>query len=132
MRVMIDTNILISALLFPSERMNAIMECIIEKHQLVLSSYVVEELIAVTRRKFPRKVSAMDALLSRLPYELVYTPKEPEQGLFEIRDAKDYPVLYTAIIDDVDVFITGDQDFTDIPLERPEILTPALFFEKYG
>jgi len=132
MRVMIDTNILISALLFPSARMNTLMEIIIEKHQLLLSSYVVEELMQVTRHKFPHKMRAVDALLSRLPYELVYTPKEPMPGLFEIRDEKDYPVLYTAITDDVDVFITGNKDFTDIPLERPEIFTPALFFEKYG
>ena len=54
MRIMLDTNVLISLILFPSERMNAMMEAIFMKHQLVLSSYVVEELKGVVRRKFPR------------------------------------------------------------------------------
>ena len=131
MRVMIDTNIMISALLFPSQQMNTLLYKITTKHQLVLSSYVVDELMQVTRRKFPGKVEAMDQLLSRIPYELVYTPEHPTQGLFEIRDEKDYPVLYSAISEDVDVFITGDKDFDGLDLEKPEILSATQFLEKY-
>jgi putative PIN family toxin of toxin-antitoxin system len=129
---MIDTNVLLSVLLFPGQRMNALIEKITTEHQLVLSSYVVDELLNVTRRKFKNKVEAVDLLLSQLPYELVYTPKQPKPGLFEIRDEKDYPVLYSAITEDVDVFITGDRDFDGMGLEKPEIISPAGFLEKYG
>ena len=66
-----------------------------------------------------------------MSYEYVYTPKEIEDGLFDIRDVKDYPVLYTAIIEDVDILITGDKDFRDIDIEKPEIMTPAEFMEKF-
>ena len=131
MRIMIDTNILISALLLPSGRMDALIHRITTKYRLVLSSYVVDELIAVTHRKFKDKISAIDELLAQLPYELVYTSKQPSPGLFLIRDAKDYPILYAAIVDDVDVFITGDKDFDDIDIAKPEILTVAMFLDKY-
>ncbi len=131
MRVMLDTNVLLSAILFPGDRMNRMMQCIFEKHRLVLSSFVVEELIDVTERKFPTKVKAVDELLSKMSYELVYTPKEMEPGLFEIRDEKDYPVLYTAITEDVDILITGDKDFSEIEIERPDILTPTEFIAQY-
>lgn len=131
MRVMLDTNVLLSALLFPSKRMDKMMDYIFEKHRLVLSSFVVEELAFVINRKFPGKASAIDRLLSAMSYELVYTPQVMEQGLFEIRDAKDYPVLYTAVVEDIDVLITGDKDFADVEIERPEILTPAGFMERY-
>ena len=60
-----------------------------------------------------------------MSFELVYTPQQMEPDLFDIRDAKDYPVLYTAIREEVDVLITGDKDFSDVDVERPEILTPA-------
>ena len=60
-----------------------------------------------------------------------YTPKEIEDGLFDIRDVKDYPVLYTAIIEDVDILVTGDKDFADIDIEKPEIMTPAEFMEEF-
>ena len=75
--MMVDTNILVSVLLFLGERMNQMMEYIFTNHQLVLSSYVVGEL------------------------------------------------------KDVDVLITGDRDFEDVRVERPEIMTPVEFIKKY-
>ena len=131
MRIMLDTNVILSALLFPSERMDRMMRCIFERHSLVLSSFVVEELTFVVSRKFPTKAAAVDRLLSAMSYELVYTPQVMEQELFEIRDMKDYPVLYTAVVEDIDVLVTGDKNFADVEIERPEILTPAEFMGRY-
>ncbi|HBA47483.1 MAG TPA: putative toxin-antitoxin system toxin component, PIN family [Lachnospiraceae bacterium] len=131
MRIMVDTNVLISLLVFSSKKMNQMMECIFMEHQLVLSSYIVEELKDVVRRKFPEKVGIVDALLAKMNYEYVYTPDILDETLFEIRDVKDYPVLYTAILEDVDILVTGDSDFDDVDFEKPEILTPAKFVERY-
>lgn len=128
---MLDTNVLISALLFPGSKVDSLMNCIFTKHQLVLSSYVVEELKNVVKRKFPNKEQVINKLLMAMSYEFVYTPSNLEEGLFDIRDIKDYPVLYTAIIEDVDVLITGDKDFKDIDIEKPEIMTPAEFVKYY-
>jgi predicted nucleic acid-binding protein len=91
---------------------------------------VVDELRKVTRRKFPNKIGVVDLLLSQLPYELVYTPQQPKPGLFKIRDENDYPVLYSAITEDVDIFIAGDRDFDGLKLKRPEIISPSGFLEK--
>ncbi|MBR1741135.1 MAG: putative toxin-antitoxin system toxin component, PIN family [Lachnospiraceae bacterium] len=130
MRIMLDTNILISVLLFPSERMNQMMDYIFKNHELVLSSYVVEELKDVVNRKFPKKARVVDTLLAKMSYEYVYTPETIDESLFLIRDMKDYPVLYMAILEDVDVLITGDKDFEDVDVERPEIMTPGEFLKK--
>ena len=131
MRIMLDTNVLLSAILFPSERMNRMMRCIFEEHRLVLSSFIVEELGYVIQRKFPTKAAAVDQMLAAMSYELVYTPRVMDETLFEIRDPKDDPVLYTAIIEDVDILITGDKDFAEIQVERPEICTPVEFMRRY-
>ena len=131
MRIMLDTNVLLSSLLFPSERMNRMMRFILEGHRLVLSSFVVDELIYVVRHKFPGKLQAVESLLTAMSFELTYTPQELKTGLFEIRDAKDYPVLYSAILEGVDILITGDKDFSDVEIEHPEILTPAQFIDRY-
>ena len=124
MRIMLDTNVLISMILFPGNRFTRMLEYITQQHTLVLSSFVVDELLAVADRKFPTKRDVIDRFLSRLGYELVYTPHNMQAGLFTIRDMNDYPVLYTAIVEDVDILITGDKDFT-------EILTPTDFIAKY-
>ena len=131
MRIMLDTNVLISALLFPGEKMDAMMNYIFTHHQLVLSSYVVDELKSVVKRKFPGKEIATNKLLMMMSFEYVYTPSEIEGGLFDIRDVKDYPVLYTAMMEDVDVLITGDKDFSGIDIEKPEIMSPAQFIERF-
>ena len=131
MRIMLDTNVLISALLFPSTRMNAMMNYIFTHNQLVLSSYVVDELKDVVKRKFPKKKSSINKLLMIMSFEYVYTPEMIESGLFDIRDVKDYPVLYTAIIEDVDILVTGDKDFSGIDIEKPEIMSPAQFTERF-
>lgn len=128
---MVDTNVLISLLVFSSKKMNQMMECIFMEHQLVLSSYIVKELKDVVKRKFPKKVRVVDTLLAKMNYEYVYTPDILDETLFEIRDVKDYPVLYTAILEDVDILVTGDSDFEDVDVDKPEILTPAEFVERY-
>ncbi|MCD8364279.1 MAG: PIN domain-containing protein [Clostridiales bacterium] len=91
MRIMLDTNVLISMALFPSRRFGEMLDFITREHTLVLSSFVVEELEEVTERKFPSKKDAIDRFLTKLSYEMVYTPHRMKGGLFEIRDIKDYP-----------------------------------------
>ena len=75
MRVMLDTNVLISALLFPSERMTKLFENLVVNHTVVLCSYVIDELHMVVERKFPNKADVVEKLLGRMSYELVYTQK---------------------------------------------------------
>lgn len=131
MRIMIDTNVLISAALFPGGRIDAVLIKAATEHKLLISAQVIEELYCVVERKFPHKGAAVDGFLTKLPFEYVYTPKQPQPDLFEIRDEKDYPILYAAIVEDVDVFVTGDKDFQGLELEKPDIVTPSEFLERY-
>lgn len=71
---MLDTNVLLSALLFPGAKMDAMMNYIFSNHQLVLSSYVVEELESVVKRKFSGREIAINNLLMMMSFEYVYTP----------------------------------------------------------
>jgi len=131
MRVMLDTNILVSAIVFPNDRMDSLIHKAAVEHQLVLSSYIIDELFNVIKRKFPNEVKDVDLFLTRLPYEFVYTPREYNKELFTIRDMNDYPILYSAIVENVDVFVTGDKDFEDVEIEKPEIVTPTEFIELF-
>ena len=128
MRIMLDTNILISIVIFKSNKLKQMLMDICDKHTLVLSSYIIQELENVTERKFPNKKKAMSEFLFNIPYELEYTPSAilNEKSL-NIRDIKDAPVLYSAIIADVDILITGDRDFENIDIEKPEIMKPSEF-----
>ena len=130
MRIMIDTNVFISIVIFHSKTLGTMLSEICEKHTLVLSTYILEELSNVLRYKFPNKIAAMDNILFNLPFETEFTPHIlPKHNLFSVRDPKDEKILYSAITSDVDILITGDKDFSDVVIERPEILSPSEFIE---
>lgn len=40
-------------------------------------------------------------------------------------------MLYTAMVEDVDILITGDHDFAEVEVEKPVICTPARFMERF-
>lgn len=132
MRIMLDTNVLLSAVIFRSQTLWKMMEQITVSHQLVLSSYVIDECYEVVKRKKPALVPALDRFFEGLAFEMIHTPETlPEHGWFTIRDTDDEKVLYSAISADVDILITGDKDFSVIEIEKPEIITPKQFVQKY-
>ncbi len=128
MRGMIDTNIFISSILFPNSLPARLVEDVLYKHNLVLCSQIIEELHEVFNRKFKNKNKDLERFLSCLSYELVYRPiKINKDDYPEIRDEKDLPILVSAILSDVDCFVTGDKDFFDVEIESPEIVSAKDF-----
>lgn len=132
MKVMLDTNIFISMIFFPSSQTRELAKKLTDNHQIVVCDYVIEELRLVTDRKFPAKRRFLDRFFMELPFDLVYTPKVLNLSVFpEMRDAKDSPILATAIMEGIDVFVTGDKDFLVLDVEMPEIVTMAEFLRQY-
>jgi hypothetical protein len=73
----------------------------------------------------------LDEFFGDIAYTLLETPDIIGAPLLQIRDSDDYLILYTAIIGQVDVLVTGDKDFFDVTVDRPEILSPIDFMAKY-
>lgn len=131
MKVMLDTNILVSAFVFKSKKMNELIYKLSVEHEIVICSYTIEELKELVDTKFKVTQKDLDEFLKDFPFILVYSPTTVENKLFEIRDKNDYIILHTAIIENVDVFITGDKDFNDVEIDKPEIMNVTEFLERY-
>ena len=131
MKVMLDTNILVSAFVFKSKMMNQLIYKLSTEHEIVICSYTIEELKELIDTKFKVTQKDLDEFLKDFPFILVYSPTTVENKLFEIRDKDDYIILHTAIIENVDVFITGDKDFNDVDIDKPEIMNVTEFLERY-
>jgi len=128
MRIMIDTNVIVSAILFPDSLPYAFNKDISGKHEIVLCTHIIEELYEIFERKFEQKTKALETFLSELTYELIYTPQKIDKTNYPtIRDKKDLPILVSAIIGIVDVIITGDKDFLEADVEYPIIMTVREF-----
>ena len=127
---MVDTNILLSALVFGSARMATILERVAEDYTMVICTYIVDEFRKVVAEKSPKHNAAVDAFFSKFPFELVYTPAW-QTNMPQLRDEKDKPILAAAILADVDMIITGDKDFLESEIERPEIISHTDFWNEY-
>lgn len=126
MLIMVDTNILVSAALYPDSKTETALFTAMREHTLTICTYVLDEVQEVFARKFPHKTTQMDILLSKLTYEICYTPKVSGSTPV-MRDENDRPILQAAIDTDADVILTGDKDFHALDIERPMIFTPADF-----
>ena len=126
MRILVDTNIIFSALLFPKSLSAQVLLYVVKQHELVLCDHIIFELREVVARKKPELAVALDSLLMQLSYELIAAPEEPNKL---INDSQDYPILNAAILADVDIIISGDKHFLELNLERPKTMSAAEFWQ---
>ena len=129
MRILFDTNILFSALLFPHSKPAQALLYAVDNHEIVLCDRNITELRDILRRKAPKYLPDAEVLIAELPYELIPAVDHAEKL---IRDAKDQPILNAASVADVDVILTGDKDFLSLKMEHPRCLTVAEFLEEEG
>jgi len=121
MRVMIDTNVVVSAVYNPKSKPANVLRHVCEKHELILCDYIIAECYDVIMRKFPQHTTVFDKLLATLGYELVAAPRK---GV-EMSDPKDSPILNAALIADIDIIVSGDKHFLALDMKRPQVLSPA-------
>lgn len=130
MRVFVDTNVIISSILFPQGKVASVFSYIIETHDLIIASYSIKECETVFNKKFPSKKEYLTLFFDNLTFELFETPTQIQQEKYpHIRDIKDLPILVSAILSDADVLITGDKDFEEIKITKPLIFTPSQYYE---
>lgn len=132
--VVLDTNILLSGLAYPSSIPGKILAAWRSGAvDVVLSAYILEELRRVLPKLAHRhglSASAIDDLIDTL--ELQVDMVEPDATLTpELRDAKDQPVLATLRASQAAYLITGDKGLLALASAYP-IITPTQFWTAHG
>lgn len=132
MRILIDTNILISAALNShGTPYKAYLKAVTYPNKGIICDQNIEELWRIFNRKFPTKISMLEKFLaySLSVIEVATTPEMEEDAEKLIRDVKDRPILRAALNDKADVLLTGDKDFLESGVTDPKIMTAAEFLE---
>lgn len=131
MRVLIDTNVLISAALGGGTPFQAYVKAASYPNHGLICEQNVDEMKRIFNKKFPTRLDALNRFLAAalLTLELVPVPTDEEATEEKIRDVKDRPILRAAIRAGADVLLTGDKDFLEAGLEKPIVLTPAEFLQ---
>lgn len=129
MRILIDTNILFSALLFPCSKPARALLYVADNYEVILCDRNITELRDILKRKALNFLPNAEVLLAEMSYELISAVDYTEKP---IRDIKDQPILNAAIVSNVDIILTGDKDFLSLNIERPKCMTVAQFLESEG
>lgn len=130
MKVLIDTNILISAALSDKGTpYRAFVKAVSYPNHGLVCEQNIDEMRRIFNRKFPKKIQALETFLSLalLTLEVVPTPVEEYSSEIKIRDINDRPILRAAIHAKADILLTGDKDFLESGLSNPLIMTAAAF-----
>ena len=127
MRILIDTNVLVSAFVFGGKAGTLMNILFGSNHILLVSDYVDAEFKAILEMKWSDRSEKIYSLYHTLPF--VFCESSSRQFGGHLRDEKDIPVLRDALFHHVDVILTGDKDFIDAGLEHPLVLSPSMFLD---
>lgn len=133
MKIMIDTNVIISAALFPNGKAaKAFFKAMMPPYEPIVCDYIVDELHRKFQEKFPEKQTELEAFLFQaLSFiEIVKTPEDAVDAESKVRDIKDRPILRAALDAHADLFLTGDKDFLESSITDPRITGVAEFLER--
>jgi len=134
-RVLLDTNILVSAILnshsIPAQAYRKSTE---PPYQALVCEQTLEELRRVFNRKFPDKISNLERFITMLlsVVEIVPMPSVVHLDESEIRDVDDRPILRAALKGGVSILISGDKDFLESTVINPRIMTAGQFCQWDG
>ena len=128
-RVLLDTNILISALGFCGLPRKVLLLALEKKVQAVTSPILQAELREVISKKFPKLSPSLTAVekIIKKSFRVV----QPRMTVNVLRDTDDNRVLEAALEGKCSYIITGDKELLELALfENIEILTVNKFLEK--
>lgn len=107
MRIMIDTNIIISAILFPKGKAaQAFMKSLMPPNQPMICDYILDEVYRKFQEKFSDRKTELDAFLFHALSIIRVVPVPETEFAVEnnIRDPKDRPILRAALNEHADLF----------------------------
>ena len=138
MRLALDTNVLVSGLLFPGGTASRLVKAWgAGAFDLVISDFVIDELTRTWAHLAPRLKASpddlanfMDTIGIRAELLRVDTAMLAQAGLTGLRDPNDLPVLALLIGSHADHLVTGDKDLLALAGTYP-ILTPADFVTRF-
>ena len=128
MKILVDSSTIYSAIAYTGKEMN-LLDMLIEKHNIVITDYIIEELKKNLTNKLPSKnkekaLKQLNIFISNcyIIYKSEYTHNISKAR--KMISDKDAPILACGMLEDIDHLITSDKEFWDITHKDVSILSP--------
>jgi uncharacterized protein len=133
LRVVLDTNVLVSGLAYPGSIPGRIVAIWRQGGlDVVLSRYILDEMVRVLPRLSRIHLSASEIRDLADSFMFLADIVEPDaEQEASLRDSADQQVLATLRASQADYLITGDKDLLALAEKYP-IVTPATFWTRHG
>ena len=130
MKIVFDTNVLISAAITQSGLASHLMLRVFHKHTVILSDYILAEFQTKLIHKIAVPPSVVDRALHYLKIRAKIFNPESLKGI-EFKDPKDRPILALVKAVSADYLITGDKALIELrKFEGTFILSPREAMER--
>lgn len=133
LRVVLDTNVLVSGLAYPGSIPGRIVSVWRQGGlDVVLSRYILDEMVRVLPRLSRINLSSGEIRDLADSFMFLADIVEPDSELdANLRDPADQQVLATLRVSKAEYLITGDKDLLALAEKYP-IVTPATFWARHG
>lgn len=110
LKVVLDTNVLISALTHAGIARNFVYQLILKNIQIIISDYIFSEVKEVLQRHKFKNQPIFETLWQLVNQTITVVKVTAKTGHVSLRDPKDHPILQTAQKAKARFIITGDKD----------------------
>lgn len=121
MKIMLDTNVLISGFVFGGRIGRLLFRLFETNHEIYISEYVENEFIDKIYEKFPAKAEKASQIFKKFSFRRFPSTSKITMSM---DDRDDIQILNDAIEMKVDILVTGDDDFHRLDIEKPIIMKP--------
>jgi len=128
-KIVLDTNIIVSGLNFPGSKPAEVLKLVAKRHLInYISAFIIKETAHVLSRKFLWRLGRVKRAESWLKKSCVVI--QPEVKISVISDDSDNRILECAVCGQTEYIITGDRHLLNLKKCRGvKIMTPSDFLE---
>jgi putative PIN family toxin of toxin-antitoxin system len=129
MRVLLDTNVLVSAVTTRGLCAD-IFRAVLADHELVTCTNVLQEITRILHTKFSVPDSLISEYLELIRQDAILAEAKEAPDV-QIKDVDDIEIIGAAIAGKADVMVTGDRELQEIrSLKKLRIVSPRAFWEE--
>lgn len=125
-RVVLDTNVIVSAVGFGGKPQKTLLNVLVKKVQGVISSTLLAELEEILSKKLILPKEDIELTLEEIRNEFIIV--RPRETLHIVKDEDDNRVIEAAVSGNCTYIITGDKELLNLKIfKKIQILTPNQF-----